>query len=559
MPPHTKKNTQKAAEIEGKIEIAISDLKTQRITSIRQAATIYQVPYTTLHHRLHGMPPKAISNTNKKKLTECEEETLIQWILSMDKRGFPVRPEFATEKANLLLSNRGPKLANERVGINWIRHFLKRHPEVKTRFSRRYDYKRAICEDPKIIRPWFDQVKRTIAEHGILDEDIYNVDETGFAMGLIATAKVITGAETRGRPFLIQPGQREWVTSIETISAAGWVLPPFIIFKGENKRLGWFENAIPGQRIDTSPNGWTTNDIGIDWLQNHFIPTTASLTKGVYRLLILDGHGSHLTAQFDEICAKNNVITLCMLAHSSQYLQPLDVACFGPLKRFYGRLIEKRSRLGYHHIDKFDFLTAFPKARQEAFKFETIKNAFAASGIVPYNPVRVLEKLNIQLKTPTPPPSRGSTSQSSWGLQTPHNTVQLQRQTSAINSLLKQMPPSPSNLTVRAVGQVIKGCELALNSAILLTKENQDLRTAIEQESHKRKRSTRMVKSTGSLTAEEAQRLIGSQNEALEGDPGPSTRSAAETSQPRKRAPPTCSNCHIMGHNRLQCPNNNLH
>jgi hypothetical protein len=28
--------------------------------------------------------------------------------------------------------------------------------------------------------------------HGILDEDIYNFDETGFAMGLITTTKVVS-------------------------------------------------------------------------------------------------------------------------------------------------------------------------------------------------------------------------------------------------------------------------------------------------------------------------------------------------------------------------------
>src|SRR5436305_1574197 len=104
------------------------------------------------------------------------------------------------------------------------------------------------------------------------------------------------------------------VTSIETVNAMGWALPPFIIFKGKEKQLGWFEgNAhIPGQRIETSDNGWTTDDIGIDWFQNHFIPHTSGRTKGKYRMLILDGHGSHKTAQFDEICTQTNIITVCM-------------------------------------------------------------------------------------------------------------------------------------------------------------------------------------------------------------------------------------------------------
>jgi hypothetical protein len=62
-------------------------------------------------------------------------------------------------------------------------------------------------------------VQNTIAKYGIMDKDIYNFDKTGFQMGVISTAKVITGAE-RGRPVLIQPGNREWVTAIDCISSS---------------------------------------------------------------------------------------------------------------------------------------------------------------------------------------------------------------------------------------------------------------------------------------------------------------------------------------------------
>jgi hypothetical protein len=63
-------------------------------------------------------------------------------------------------------------------------------------------------------------------------EDIYNFDETGFQMGVISTAKVVTGSERRHAPKAIQPGNREWVTVIQGVSAISWVLPPFIIFTG---------------------------------------------------------------------------------------------------------------------------------------------------------------------------------------------------------------------------------------------------------------------------------------------------------------------------------------
>jgi hypothetical protein len=551
MPLEVNRILQKSMDTESRTQAALYVLRKGEISSIRRTAAIYNISYERLRRRHLGIQSRSTFNASKRKLTPAEEETLIQWILSMDKRGFPLRPATVTEKANLLISNRGSEPIEQHVGERWIYGFLNRHPEVKTRFSRRYDYQRAKCEDPKVIQPWFETLIQTVLEYGILDDDIYNFDETGFAMGLIATAKVIVSAETRGRPHLIQPGQREWVTSIEAINAVGKVLPPYVIFKGKTKRLGWFEDAIPGMRIETSPNGWTTDDIGFDWLKNHFVPITAPWTVGVYRLLILDGHGSHVTPKFDKICADNKIITLCLPAHSSHLLQPLDVACFGPLKRFYGRFVEERSRLGFYHIDKLDFLAAFPKARSQAFKVETIKNSFAASGVVPYNPERVLEKLNVRLSTRTPPPP---SSQSSWGLQTPHNTAQLQHQASSIKTFLEQMPPSPSDLTNRAINQVVKGCELALNNVVLLARENQDLRAAIELESRKRKRSSKTITLQGSMTAEEALQLFEAQDQPPIGESGPPAESAAESSQPPKRAPPRCSN-HIVGHNRLRCPN----
>ncbi|EED18891.1 pogo transposable element, putative [Talaromyces stipitatus ATCC 10500] len=338
-------------------------------------------------------------------------------------RGLPPRHSLVREMANHLLLQRG----NQQVGENWVYNLVKRRPEIESNFSRKYNYERAKCEDPKIIQKHFDRVREVISEYGILPEDIYNFDETGFAMGLCATAKIITGSDRYARPKLLQPGNREWVTAIEATNSTGWALPSYVIFKAKQyTRLGWFEDLPSDWRINISENGWTTDKIGLEWLKIHFIPLTNGRTMGNYRMLILDGHGSHLTAEFDRTCTENKIIPVCMPPHSSHLLQPLDVGCFAVLKRHYGQLVEQRMRLGFNHIDKIDFLTAFPKARTMAYKAQTIRNSFAATGLVPFNPDRVLQQLNIQLKTPTPPPSQSSNTQSSC-LQTPQNPRQFKR------------------------------------------------------------------------------------------------------------------------------------
>ena len=87
------------------------------------------------------------------------------------------------------------------------------------------------CEDSKLNKAWFKRVKETIEKYGIVAEDIYNMDETGFQMGVTSTAKVVCGFETKqSHAKALQPGNREWVTSIVAINASGWALPAQIIF-----------------------------------------------------------------------------------------------------------------------------------------------------------------------------------------------------------------------------------------------------------------------------------------------------------------------------------------
>ncbi len=119
------------------------------------------------------------------------------------------------------------------VGENWVRRLLDGHPQLKTSYSRKYDYQRALHEDPEKISGWFVRVQKTIAEYGILNDDIYNFDETGFQMGIASTSKVVTRSDRRNRPIVVQPGNREWTTAIECINATGWSLDPMILLKGK--------------------------------------------------------------------------------------------------------------------------------------------------------------------------------------------------------------------------------------------------------------------------------------------------------------------------------------
>lgn len=275
--------------------------------------------------------------------------------------------------------------------------------------------------------------------------------------------------------------------------------------------------------------------------------------------MILDGHGSHLTPQFDQICEENDIIPICIPSHLSHLLQPLNIRCFVVLKRSYGRLIESQTRLGYNHIDKLDFLESYIQARQEAFKTDIIQSSFASAGLVPINAERVLSKLNISLKTLTPLASRPSSRSSVFTPKTPYTAKQLAKQASLIKRLLRQRLTTPGSPTNRALDQLIKGCHLALQSGILLAEENRVLHKFNEKKRQKRTRSNRQIERQEGLSVAE---FI--QQEAL---PVVRTESiqldqSEHAQQPTERAGPTtkrvfrCSGCNNLGHRINKCPSN---
>ena len=88
MPPQ---RTAAKAQQEGRILLAIHALRTKQISSVRKAAVSFHVPRRTLSTRLHGRVAREDTGANSHKLTPTEEQSLVEWILDLDERGYPLR------------------------------------------------------------------------------------------------------------------------------------------------------------------------------------------------------------------------------------------------------------------------------------------------------------------------------------------------------------------------------------------------------------------------------------------------------------------------------------
>ena len=141
-----------------------------------------------------------------------------------------------------------------------------------------------------------------------------------------------------------------------------------------------------------SDSGYSNDEISLEWLE-HFDKHTRKKQKGAWRMLIMDGAESHIYSEFVRVCYSKNILSFHLPPHTTHLLQPLDVVCFQPLKHYHAEAIDAAVRSRDAEFSKVEFLARITTIRKQAFKKNTILSSFRKTGLIPYNPSVVLNKL----------------------------------------------------------------------------------------------------------------------------------------------------------------------
>ncbi|SPO25317.1 uncharacterized protein UTRI_10103 [Ustilago trichophora] len=350
---------------EEQIQAALLGVEQGRFKSLRAAAEHHQVPYNTLYNRKQGKKSCSEAFQDLQVLSPASEDVLVQHIPKQADFGFPVTPKELRQLGEQLLRQQSNN-NDTQLGLNWVSAFKQRHPGLRSYYSHVMDMQRVLAGDPAVVEAYFDLLEQTITEHSITPQNIYNMDETGFLIGVSQARNIIIPKENgKSRRFRSHPGTQETITVIEFISAHGTPPPPMVIYQGKNHMQGWYRDHLEAKdwAFATSPNGWTDNDLGLEWLKDCFNRHTQQKAQGNYRLLILDGHSSHVTLEFIQQAWNFRIICLCLPPHATHLLQPLDVSIFGPLQKAFTQEVDKFARANLN-IGKKDFLKMYIKARK---------------------------------------------------------------------------------------------------------------------------------------------------------------------------------------------------
>ncbi|XP_014553202.1 hypothetical protein COCVIDRAFT_80242, partial [Bipolaris victoriae FI3] len=305
-------------------------------------------------------------------------------------------------------------------GKNWARAFEKRHPELKARRVKSIDWKRHENNIYDKTVEWFQIIGKVLQDTAVLPENVYNMDETGVMLSKLGSVKVLVGKDDR-RDYRGASTKRTMVTAVECISADGRALLPLIIWPASTHRSNWTTYPTPGWHYAFSESGYNDSKISLEWLM-----------------------------QILEFCLSNNIMLCRLPSHTSHKLQPCDVGVFAPLKTAYRDQVERLNRGGIDTVGKEHFTSLYGPARTKAFTRRNIKAAWAASGLLPFDPERVLQdmprppaELTVSIASkdmPSDPrdeiPVTPVTPVNTEGLVSLHNLIQ--QDTSTLDELSKQ-------------------------------------------------------------------------------------------------------------------------
>ena len=271
------RKSQKRAESDNRIEKALEELSSGQFRSIRAAARANDVSHVTLLRRMDGGKSTAESREPQQILTIPEENALAECITRLATLGHPLKHPFIRELAEEIRSTRlnDPSPVHFAIGDSWVQRFIHRHPEFETACSQTIEAARIRDVTKDGLNWWFNEFEKTIKEKNIRVDDMYNMDETGFAIGVVERSYVVVNKTSKKR-YRAQPGRQEWASVVECVSADGESIPPFIILKGEKVTSLW----IPTVALDlnwhfgASQKGWTSNALGFEWLVRVFDPVS---------------------------------------------------------------------------------------------------------------------------------------------------------------------------------------------------------------------------------------------------------------------------------------------
>ena len=227
------------------------------------------------------------------------------------------------------------------------------------------------------VMGWFTLIGKDMSSTAVLQENVYNMDETCVLLSVLNSLKVLVTSKEL-RKYQGVAVKRTNITAIECISADGRHLDLLLIWPAATHRSTW-TTRLPKSWQFARQKNYTDTEISLHWLRHLFDPQTKARANGKPQVLISDGFGNHKSAELLRFAFENDIHLLRLGSHTSHKTQPCGVGPFGPLKAAYRHEAERLFRGRSNMIGRQHITLLYERARNVAFTPRNIRSGWTCS------------------------------------------------------------------------------------------------------------------------------------------------------------------------------------
>ncbi|XP_060804467.1 tigger transposable element-derived protein 6-like [Amyelois transitella] len=392
MPRNYQRKTDRQKWSEEAMSRALEEVK--KGMPYKTASKQFSVPVMSLKRRAKGKNKVAVGavktlGSKQTVFSPDQEKELIQHITDMESRMYGLTKQDVLSLAYQLATKNNIKhpfsTEKERAGVDWLRGFRKRHPDIALRSPESTSAARARAFNKPVVDKFFSVLKDIQEKHHFHPHRIFNVDETSICTVPTKNTKVFAKAGRKQVARVTSAERGETTTAVICCSAAGTFLPPMFIFRRVRMKIELMDGAPPGSAYACNSSGWMKLEVFDQWFDHFLAHAKPSADDPV--LLILDGHLSHTKNLNVVLKARENHVTiLCLPPHCTHKLQPLDVGVMYPLSVYHNQELEKwMNNNPGRVVSVFQITKIFAGAYLRAAVPLNAINGFSKCGICPMN------------------------------------------------------------------------------------------------------------------------------------------------------------------------------